>query len=112
MGFAEFVRELCAGDVADSAAVLGGGEAGADEEVGFAGAGVSEEDDWFGSVDECPGLEGCDDLRADHWVRVEVEVVEGLDAWEAGFLNASGAAAFVAHVEFDTERFVEERRVG
>ena len=37
-GLAEFVGELCAGGVADSSAVLSGGEAGGDEEMGFPGA--------------------------------------------------------------------------
>ena len=42
-GFAEFVGELGACCVADSASVFGGGETGGDEEVGFPGAGVSKE---------------------------------------------------------------------
>ena len=44
-------------------------------------------------------------------VRSEVEVVEGLDAWQSGFVDAPGAASFVADVEFDLEGFGEERRV-
>jgi hypothetical protein len=43
----EFVGELGAGDVADPVAVLGCGDAGADEEVGLAGAGIPKQDNGF-----------------------------------------------------------------
>ena len=43
----EFVGELGAGDVADPVAFLGGGDAGADEEVGLAGAGIPKQDNGF-----------------------------------------------------------------
>ena len=43
----EFVGELGAGDVADPVAVLGGCDAGADEEMGLAGAGIPKQDNGF-----------------------------------------------------------------
>ena len=78
----------------------------------FAGAGVPEEHDGFGPVDELAVVEHPDDRRGDGGVGGGVELVEGFDPWEAGFLHAAGAAAFVADVELDGEGFGEERRVG
>ena len=43
----EFVGELSAGDVADPVAVLGCCDAGADVEVGLAGAGILKQDSGF-----------------------------------------------------------------
>jgi hypothetical protein len=109
VGFGEFVRQLGASDVTDPPSVLGGGEAGADEEMAFAGAGVAEQHDGFVVVDERAVAEHRDHGRCDVRVRVEIELVEGLHPWESGFVDAAGAASFVADVELDLECFSEER---
>jgi hypothetical protein len=102
---------LGAGDVADSTSVLGGGEAGTDEQVALAGAGVAEQHDRLAVVDERAVAEHRDRGRGDVRVGVEVELVERLDPWQSGFVDPPGAASFVADVELDLECLGEELRV-
>jgi hypothetical protein len=77
--FGELVDEAGAGGVADPACVFGCGDAGPDEEVGFAGAGVPEQDDGFAGVDPGPGGKGGHGGVVDGTVR-GVELVEALVA--------------------------------
>jgi hypothetical protein len=73
-GLDELVDQLGAGDVADPAALLAGGHAESDEQVGFPGAGVTEQHHRFPGVDPCPAGE-CGELGwgdAGHGVEVEL----------------------------------------
>jgi len=108
VGFGEFVRQLGAGDVADPPAVLGRREAGTDQQMALAGAGVAEQHDGFVVVDERAISEHRDHGRGEVRVGVEVELIEGLDPRQSGFVNAAGAAAFVSDVKLDLEGFGEE----
>ncbi len=55
--------------------------------------------------------EQSDRCWGDVLVSGKIEVVEGFDAGQAGFVNAACAASFVADIELDLERFGEERGV-
>ncbi len=55
--FDEFVDQGGGGDVADAASLLGCRGAQCDEEVGLAGAGVTEQDQGFALVDPGPGCQ-------------------------------------------------------
>jgi hypothetical protein len=57
-GFGEFVDQLGGGGVTDPAALLAGGQAQADEQVGVAGAGVPEQDQGVPGVDPRAGGQG------------------------------------------------------
>ena len=63
--------------------------------MGLAGAGVAEQHDRFAGVDPGAGGERGELGGADRWGRRRVEVGEPLDAGEAGFGDAAGAAAAV-----------------
>ena len=62
-------------------------------------------------VDEGAVAQQRDRGGGDVVVGVEVELVEGLDAGQPGFVDSSCSASFVADVELDAQRFGEERRV-
>ena len=53
-GFDEFVDQLRGGDVSDPAALFAGGQPQPDEQMAFAGAGVTEQHDWFAGVHVVP----------------------------------------------------------
>jgi hypothetical protein len=97
-GFGEFVDQLGGGGVADPAALLAGGQPEADEQVGLAGAGVAEQDQGLAGVDPRPGGQRGEGGR-DAGDGVGVEVGQPLDAREARFGDAAGAAAAGAIID-------------
>ena len=99
-GFDELVDQLWGGDVADPAALFAGSDTERDEQVGFAGAGVVEQHDRFAGVHVGAGRERGEVRRWDAGNGVEVELREPLEAGEARFGDAAGAAAFEAVVDF------------
>jgi hypothetical protein len=91
-GFGEFVDQGGGGGVADPAALLAGGQAQAYEQVGLAGAGVTECDDRLAGVNPRPGSEG-GELGGDAGDDVGPVVGQPLEARESGFSDAAGTAA-------------------
>lgn len=110
-GLGELVDQAGAGDIADPPAGLRGGDAGADEQVGLAGARVAEQHDGLAPVDPRPGGEGGDGGIADR-ARGGVELGEVFEPGEAGLDNPAGPAAFVAVVDLGGEDLGEEPAVG
>jgi len=88
----EFVDELRGGDVADSAALFAGGEAESDEEVGFAGAGVAEQDDGFAGIEVVPGGDLAEGGGLDGGDSVDGEVGEALEPGELSVVDRPVAA--------------------
>src|SRR5206468_5657442 len=95
------------GDVADPAALLAGGQAQADQQVGLAGAAVAEQHDrvafvQVGTRGQVRELAGCDGGNG-----VGIEVGEAFEAGEAGFGDAAGAAPGGAVIPLGGEDFGE-----
>src|SRR4029077_18891923 len=92
-GLDELVDQRGGGDVPDPVAVLGGGGAQPDEQVGLAGARVADQAAWLPGGHPRPFGEG-GDQRGGH-VRVGgvVDVLDPLGAGEAGFADQPGLAA-------------------
>ncbi len=80
--------------------------------MGFAGAGIAEQDDGVAGGDVAAGGEGGDRGGFDGGGSVEVEIGEAFDARELGFVDAAGSAAFGAGVDFGFEDLGEEPEVG
>ena len=110
-GFGELAGQLGGGGVADPAALLAGGQPEADEQVGFAGAGVAEQHGRLAGVDPGTGGEGSE-LRCDAGDHAGAEVSQPLDAGEAGFGDAAGAAAAGPVVDFGGQDLGEVAQVG
>src|SRR5262249_14852112 len=111
-GFDELVDQGGGGDVADPAALLAGGQAQADQQVGLAGAGVAEQHDRLALVQVGAGGQAGEDGRGDGRVGVGAEVGQPFDAREAGFGDAAGAAAGGAVIQLGGEDFGEVGQVG
>ena len=111
-GFGEFVDEQGAGGVADPAALLAGGHAEPDQEVGFAGAGVAEQHDRVSGVDPGAGGEGGELGGADGRDGAGVEAGEPLEARELRLGDAAGAAAGGSVAEFGGQDLGEAGQVG
>jgi hypothetical protein len=80
--------------------LFGGGGAEADEQVGFTGAGVSEQDDGFSGGDPGAGGQVGEGRGGQAGQGGEVEVFESFAAGEFGFVDAADAAAGVPFVTF------------
>ena len=97
-GFDELVHEPGGEGVSDAVALLGGGGAERDEQVGLAGAGVPDQAQRVAAADPVAGGELVDGGGVDVGVRGEVEVGEPFLAGEAGALDATQGGAAVAAV--------------
>jgi hypothetical protein len=87
VGFGESGDPVDGGGEQDAVAVVGGDHAERGGEVGFAGAGRSEQHDVAGLGQERPrGERG--NLLSDRWLVLPVEVVEGLAGREPGPADA------------------------
>jgi len=91
--------------------LVAGGEAEADEQVGLASAGVTEQDDGFPGVQVGPGRQ-VRQRRCGDGGGVEVEVREAFEAGELRFGDASGPAPFEAVVDLGGEDLAEVSQVG
>jgi hypothetical protein len=80
--------------------------------VAFAGAAVAEEDDGFAGAGVAAGGELADEGGGDGGGDVEVELGESFEAGEVGFVDSAGAAVFGAFVDFSGEDFGQEPEVG
>ena len=92
--------------------MFAGGDAEPDEQMGLAGAGVTDQHDGVAGVEVGAGGQRGDGRRVDRRGDVDVEVGEAFDAREAGFVDPSGAASFGAVVDLDGEGVGEESEVG
>ena len=111
-GFDELVHEPGGEGVSDAVALLGGGGAERDEQVGLAGAGAPDQAQRVAAADPVAGGELVDGGRVDVGVRGEVEVGEPFLAGEAGALDAAQGGAAVAVVDLGEQEFGEEALVG
>jgi hypothetical protein len=111
-GFGELVDQGGGGDVPDPAALFGGGGAEGDEQVGLAGAGVPEQDQWFTGVDPRAGVEVGEGGGGQVGQRGRVEVLEPFGARELGLVDPAQAAPGVTVVAFGDQDLGEERLVG
>ena len=75
-GFDEFVDQLRGGDVADPAALFAGRQPQPYEQVGLAGAGVTEQHDWFAGIHVVPAGKVAQDGGCDAGDGVDVEVCQ------------------------------------
>jgi hypothetical protein len=91
--------------------LLAGSQPETDEQVGFAGAGVTERDDRLAGVDPRAGCQGCE-LSGDAGDDVGVEVGQPLEAGEAGFADAAGSAPAGPVVGFGGQDLGQKGQVG
>ena len=103
-GFDELVHEPGGEGVSDAVALLGGGGAERDEQVGLAGAGAPDQAQRVAAADPVACGELVDGGRVDVGVRGEVEVGEPFLAGEAGALDATQGGAAVAVVDDGADR--------
>ena len=82
-----------------------GGQGG--REVGFAGAGVADEEDVLALVDVFAAGEFGDELFVDGGAGGEVEALQGLDGREAGGLESSFGGALLTLEEFELAELEE-----
>ncbi|MEQ4210132.1 hypothetical protein [Actinopolymorpha sp. B9G3] len=110
-GFDEFVDQLSGSCVADSAALLTGGQAERDEQMGLAGAGIAKQDHGLAGVDVGAGGQGGQLRGGDGRDGVEVELGKAFDARELRFADSPGASSFGTFVDLGCEYFGEKRQV-
>src|SRR5512142_945460 len=107
-GLDELVDQRGGGDVADPAAVFGGGGAQPDEQVGLAGAGVADQAARLpGGHPGAPG-QGVDQRGGHVRVGGVVEVLDPLGAGEGGLADQPGLAAGLPVVAFQREQLDQE----
>jgi hypothetical protein len=111
-GFDEFVDQLRAGDVADAAALLAGGQTERDEQMGLAGAGIPKQHNGFAGIHVGAGGQRDELCAADSGDGVDVELGQPLDPWELRRGDAAGAAAFGAFVDLGGQHLSQEDGVG
>ena len=111
-GLDEFIDQRGAGDVTDSAALFAGGQTQADEQVGLAGAAVTEQHDRLARVDPGAGGQRGQLRGRDARHGVEVELAQPLQPREARFGDSAGAAPLAAFVDLGGEHLGEEAEVG
>ena len=111
-GLDELVDQGGGGDVPHPSSLFGGGGAQGDEEVGFAGAGVAEQDQWLSVVDPCPAGEVGQGCWGQVGQRGGVEGFEAFGARELGLVDPPDPAAGVAVVALGGQDLSEEGLVG
>jgi hypothetical protein len=108
----QLVDQCGGGGVADAAALLTGGDARADQQVGLAGARVAEQDQGLAVVDPGARRQRGKGGRVDAGRGAQVEAVQALDPGELGLLDAPVAAAGVALVGLGAQQLGEVGAVG
>src|SRR5580700_7004152 len=110
-GLDELVDQRGGGEVADPVAVLSGGGAQRDEQVGLAGAAVADQAARLPGGDPGAFGQGGDERGGDVRVGGVVEVLDPLGAGEAGPADQPGLAAGLPVVAFQGQQFGQEALV-
>ena len=80
--------------------------------MGLAGAGVTEQHDWFAGVHVVPAGQLPEDGGRDSGHGIDIEVRQAFQPRELGVVDAPGAAPFGAVVDLGGEDFGEVTQVG
>src|SRR5216683_7782816 len=110
-GLDQLVDQRGGGDVFHPVAVLGGGGAQPDQQVGLAGARVADQAAWLPGGDPRGAGEGVDQRGGHLRVGVEVEVLDPLGPREAGVAHQAGLAALLAVVALQGQQLGQEALV-
>jgi len=100
------------GHVPDPSSLLGRGGAQRDEQMGLAGAGVPEQNQWLPCVDPRPAGQVCQGSRGQVGQHGRVEVGQAFGPGELGLVDSSDPAPGVADVALGEQDFGQESLVG
>ena len=111
-GLGEAAGDIDGGGEVNAMAELGGDQAQADGQVGFADAGRTEEDEVAPFVKEASGGQFIDEPAVERRLGLELEVIEFLEIGEAGELEVEFDGAAMALGQFAIQQAAEKVAVG